>query len=205
MKLRKKNKLVFGVGVNDADYNVYKYEVVGGKQKIVWICPFYRTWCHMLERSYDPKLHKRVPTYLECSTVPSWLLFSGFKSWMELQDWEGKELDKDTLIPGNKLYGPDTCVFVSRNVNLFTRERKASRGEFPIGVSYHKINKKYKASCWSVETGKQESLGYYSCPEEAHSVWLAFKLEQAYILANQQTDQRVARALIERYENYVSL
>jgi len=37
---------------------------------------------------------------------------------MERQDWEGKHLDKDILIPGNKIYSPDRCIFVSSLINL---------------------------------------------------------------------------------------
>ena len=36
----KSQKLVHGVGVNDADYNVTKRERVNGKWKTTWICPF---------------------------------------------------------------------------------------------------------------------------------------------------------------------
>lgn len=38
--------------------------------------------------------------------------------------------------------------------------------------------------------------------ELAHKAWLQYKLEQARILATKQTDVRVAKALIDRYENY---
>lgn len=54
--------LVRGFGINDADYNVY---ITGsgdnGKRKVIWVCPFYRKWIHMLERCYDQKLHNKFP------------------------------------------------------------------------------------------------------------------------------------------------
>ena len=50
-------------------------------------------------------------------------------------------------------------------------------------------------------TKKQENLGYFTCELEAHQAWLKRKLELA-ALAAEQTDERVAKALIERYTNY---
>ena len=204
MKLRKRNRLVAGVGVNDADYNVYEYAIVSGKKRAVWSCPFYITWKSMLVRSYCPNYQNQFPTYVGCSVVEDWHLFSKFKSWMEKQDWQGKHLDKDILVKSNKSYSPKTCVFVDARVNTFLAENDVRRGDQPIGVSFHKRDRKYVAKCCSVETGKAKHLGYFDTSEEAHQAWLAFKLEQAYILAAEQSDERVAKALIERYENYTN-
>lgn len=202
MRLLKRTKLVYGAGINDADYNVCTVAIIDGKRKIVAICPYYSKWKGVIERSHSAKFKLKNPTYDECSCVSDWIYFSKFKTWMETQDWEGKQLDKDILVEGNKIYGPDTCVFVDQRVNNFLIDSKAARGQFPIGVMFDKKKPKYVARCCSVETGKQEHLGRYKTPEEAYEVWLAFKLEQAYILAAEQSDERVAKALIDRYENY---
>lgn len=200
MATYKRNKLIFGVGINDVDYNVYSYEYVDGKEKVVWSCPFYVKWKSMLERCYYSKLY--VPNYLDCEVCDDWLKLSLFKKWMETQDWEGKQLDKDLLVTGNRIYSPETCVFVERRVNSFLTESNAARGEYPIGVSWHKRWKKFAANCRSVITNKAVCLGYFKTPEEAHLAWLSFKLEQAHILASEQSDVRVAKALIDRYTNY---
>lgn len=204
MKL-KQNKLVCAIGINDADYSIYQYDVVDGKRKAVWRCPYYERWASMLKRCYCKITQARQSTYVGCYVLDEWHLFSNFKSWMQAQDWEGKVLDKDILFPSNKIYSPDTCVFVEIRLNSFITEKPASQGEFPIGVSYNKYNENYVAQCWSVETGKQKYLGSFDSPDEAHHAWLAFKLKQAYILAEQQTDKRIADALVYRYENYPSL
>lgn len=195
--MRKSKKLIFGVGINDADYEVQP--MVNGKR--VW-CPFYRKWFNMLLRCYSENYQQRRPTYIGCYVILEWLRFSNFKSWMIEQDWEEKQLDKDILFKDNKVYGTETCVFVDKSVNLFLLERGNDRGKWPIGVNYCKRDKKFIAKCWSVEIGKQKHLGMFLTPDEAHQAWLAFKLDQAYILAEQQTDVRVAEALINRYENY---
>lgn len=200
----KPKRLVWGVGINDADYAVKKNETIGYvngklKQKQVWVCPYYKAWKNMLDRCYSKKLQERYPTYKGCSVSEDWLTFSNFKAWMEKQNWEGKHLDKDLLFEGNKIYSSESCVLVSPLVNTFTTDRGAARGEWMIGVHWRKGNSKFQSLCNNPFTKKQEHLGYFTCEQEAHQAWLKRKLELAHELAAIQTDPRVAKALIDRY------
>ena len=203
----KPKKLVYGVGINDADYVVQKFEYLGRvdgkkKQKKVWVCPYYKVWTGMLERCYSAKFQERRPTYKGCIVSEEWLTFSNFKAWMEKQDFEGKQLDKDLLFEGNKVYSAGTCVFVTRMVNTFTIDCGAARGEWMIGVDWNKKNAKFRAHCSNPLTSKQEYLGLFICEQEAHNAWLKRKLELAHELAAIQTDPKVAKALILKYTNY---
>ena len=200
-------KLVHGVGTNDADYVVRKYEATGyvdgkRKQKLIWECPFYRVWADMLSRCYSTKYQVRHPTYRGCSVSDEWLTFSVFKNWMEKQDWQDKQLDKDLLLEGNKVYGAETCVFVSGMVNNFTVDSGANRGEWSIGVYWNKRYGKFISKCSNPFAKKQEHLGYFTCEHEAHQAWLKRKLELTHELAAIQTDPRIAEALINRYTKY---
>jgi len=199
-------KLVFGVGINDADYVVTKWETieVNGKrkQRLVWTCPFYQVWVSMLRRCYSDKYQERKPTYKGCTVSKEWKRFSNFRAWMVLQDWQGNQLDKDLLLEGNKVYSENTCVFVTGMVNKFTIDSAASRGEWMIGVAWHKGTSKFRSSCCNPFTNKQEYLGLFTIEQEAHQEWLKRKLELAYELAEIQKDERVAKALINRYSNY---
>lgn len=145
-----RHRIVYGVGKNDADYSVVRK--IGGKR--VW-CPFYKTWLHMMERAYSTNFKAKRLTYKDVSVCEEWLTFSNFKAWMEQQDWEGKELDKDILVVGNKVYSPDACCFVTRVVNMFVVESKASRGIWPIGVYFHKLSQKFMARCNNPFTKKR--------------------------------------------------
>ena len=196
--MRNKRKLVCGVGVNDATYPVSVYE--GGKK--VWRCPFYSRWCHMLHRVYSESYLRKKPSYIGCSVCDEWLTFSNFKAWMEAQDWEGKHLDKDILHPGNKIYSPNTCCFVDSILNTFITESDKMRGELPIGVSKCGGRRGFMACCSNPDTGKNKTLGRFETPEEAHEEWRKEKLRIARILASRQTDPRVAKAIVARYENY---
>ena len=199
-------KLVCGVGNNNAGYVVLKYGItdIGGKQKRkrVWICPYYQVWKTMLERCYSARVQERSPTYIGCTVTDDWLTFTNFKNWMVTQNWEGLELDKDILIEGNKAYSPETCVFVTGAVNKFTTDCGSARGELLLGVSWNKAKGKFRVRCRNPSSGKQEYLGLFTSEQEAHQAWRKRKNELAHELAAIQTDQRVAKALIDRYSNY---
>lgn len=199
------NKLICGVGINDADYSVFKTEKIDGKWKTVWVCPYYVKWSAMLNRCYGEMIKNKFPTYEGCYTVPEWHYFMNFKGWMETQDWEGKHLDKDLLVRGNRVYGPDTCVFLTAAMNSFVLERQNDRGEWPIGVSFVESRDKFKACCKdSVKASRKNLfLGYFDTPEEAHNAWLKEKLRQAKVLAKRPENANIAQALVERYKNYV--
>lgn len=201
-------RLVCGVGVNDANYVVQVKEEISltnGKrrQKLVWICPYYNRWKHMLQRCYSAQCQNKNPTYKGCSVCDEWLLFSNFKAWMETQDWEGKQLDKDVLSTGNRIYSPNTCVFVSQEVNSFLIDCTKARGDYPLGVVWNKQVQKYQV--YISVGGKAKYLGLFICPEEAHLVWKMAKYQQAVVLAGKQDDPRVAKALIGRYLIYDSM
>ena len=201
---KKMNKLVFGVGVNDLGYRTQVYEWVtkdGGKriQKTVFICKYYTVWKSMLRRCYSKKYLESKPSYNGTSVCSEWLYATAFKKWMEQQDWHGKSLDKDIIVPGSKLYSPETCAFVLTATNLFVIASDASRGSYPIGVSLYKRTGRYHASCENPFTGKHEHLGYFSTPEEAHEGWRKRKHELAQLVAATESDTRVVEALKKRY------
>lgn len=183
-----KTRLVYGVGVNDADY--YTQTTVNGK-KIR--CPFYDRWNSMLCRCYSEKLHYRVPTYAGCEVCEEWTTsFMAFRAWMQTQDWVGKELDKD-LIGNGKLYSPENCVFVSCGLNSLFIDSGASRGEHPLGVSWNKRDRKYQATIRV--NGKTKNLGYFTSASDAHQAWRKAKIEIANGFLASETNPRVRYAI----------
>ena len=198
------NKLVYGVGVNDLGYRVHVREDVtkyGGKRtpKTVFRCKYYTAWENMLQRCYSKKYLERKPSYIGTRVCNEWLSATAFKKWMEQQDWSGKCLDKDIIVPKSKLYSPETCAFVLEATNLFVTARDASRGEYPVGVYLYKPTGKYCAQCKNPFTGKNENLGYFSTTEEAHEAWRKRKHELAQLVAATESDLRVVEALKKRY------
>lgn len=185
--------------MNDAEYPVHLYQCSGVNKKLIWVCPYYQTWASMLVRCYSANTHRTRKNYIGCSVSSGWLKFSDFRSWMVLQDWHGKHLDKDILVSGNKIYSPETCVFVSGELNGFLGDCGASRGKWPIGVSWHKKTGKFVAQCQNPFTGKRGHIGLFESPEDAHQAWRAKKHEHACRYADMQEDHRIAEALRARY------
>ena len=179
---------MYGVAYNDADYTV-ETGTAGNKQT----CPYYRVWRNMIVRCYSDQ----YPAYVGCSVCPKWLYFSQFKSWMKTQDWVGKELDKDLLIEGNREYGPNACLFVTRDVNVFAIGKSDLRGTLPQGVT---LNKHGRYIAQGVkEKGDHGYLGSFSTAEEAHEAWRQAKKLRAIALAAEQTCERTAEAILKRF------
>lgn len=185
-------KLVYGVGINDAGYVVISR--INGKRKH---CRIYDTWRSMLKRCYSEKTQLKQPTYKGCTVAPEWHRFSNFKAWNDQQAYtKGMQLDKDIIYPGNKVYSPETCVYVSSELNNLFIRSSTIRGEYPIGVhkKHECRNKKFHARIKI--NGKITSLGLYHTPEEAHEVYVQAKIKyiQDYYLI-EQTDQRIIDGL----------
>jgi hypothetical protein len=177
---------------NDSKVSVTK--IINGKQ--VSVCPYYKRWNCMINRTY-PSFHKGNPSYIGVSVCDEWKVFSRFKEWMELQDWEGKELDKDIICQGNKVYSPDFCCFVDKATNNLFTGRHPGKRQYPLGVSWSKRRKCYIAQCKNGK-GKLSYVGGYNTAEEAHSAYLLCKALVVRATAERQTDDRVKVALLAR-------
>ena len=130
----------------------------------------YSTWRHMLDRCYN-KNEYRYKYYglVGVGVCEEWKTYKLFKEWFDENYYEvlndKMNLDKDILIKGNKVYSPETCIFVPSKINkLFTKATKI-RGEYPIGVGFQKQIKKYVAKI--TKENKQVHLGCFDNPMDA--------------------------------------
>ena len=189
----KDKRLVFGIATNDADFPVY--ETVNDQRRRI---PAYRCWMDMLMRCYSEKYQSKQPTYVGCTVCKEWLIFSRFKSWFDSEYKEdGWQLDKDLLCVGNKVYAPEFCVFVPRQLNLFFNDKAGRNAQYPIGVDLNRG--RFRAKCHNPFTRKQEHIGFFDGPDEAHAAWRKRKHEIACRLAKGVRDARVALALRSRF------
>jgi len=188
-------KLVFGVGVNDADYIVSKLD--SGTSSV---CPYYSRWINMLLRCYSNKPSSKSASYFGCSVSDEWFLFSSFKDWMKKQDWAGKHLDKDLLVPGNKVYSAESCIFVSPQVNTILVKIKRTNPKFKVGVSFHKIGGRYESYCNN--SGKRAYLGMLDSEDEAHKTYCDYKYKLIADIAAQQTEPLKSALLNYKISEY---
>lgn len=167
----RKNGLVCGMGTNDADYSVVGYSKDSSGKTTQTMCMYYRTWKSMLRRCY---YEKDNISYNDCKVCEEWLLFSNFKSWMEEQNYEaGLHLDKDILVPGNKLYSPSNCVFIPNEINSQSRASNKINSTGFLGVV---AEKRTKVTTYRAQLTAGPLRGIYKSPREAHRLW---QLERA--------------------------
>lgn len=160
-------KTIFNIGYTGE--GKYKVTINGKNTK------HYNLWNAMLKRCYSSKFTQQHPTYKECEVCPEWHNFQAFAEWVDRNyyeiEGERMALDKDILCKGNKIYSPNTCMFVPQRINTLFIKCDNSRGDLPVGV--FRVNKKYNARCNI--NGKRKHLGYYNTPEEAFEVYKNFK------------------------------
>ena len=212
--------LIQDQGVNDADYQCAQR--VDGVQ---YMCPIYHIWTHMLARTQvGGKIQQRNQTYVGTKVCDEWLSFLAFKDWAEgvnalfrkemtvgdddpTSVWTNRQLDKDLLAGDQKVYSPTTCLFVSRQVNMFMTDHGAARGEWPIGVHFNKQVGKLQVQCSNPFTGERGHLGLfqtnqvelaaYTYQQRKHE--LAYQSADLLLLSPFSHDKQAAQQLMLRY------
>ncbi|MFR2570145.1 MAG: AP2 domain-containing protein [Clostridia bacterium] len=155
----------------------------------------YNTWHHMLERCYDKKFQEKHPTNKDCKISEEWHNFQNFGNWYNENYYEVEGeimcLDKDILVKHNKIYSPDTCIFVPQIINTLFVKRDNDRGESCIGTSLK--DGKYQVSCNLInpKTGKSKSeyLGIYDTELEAFEVYKYYKEKNIKQVADYYKEQ----------------
>ena len=168
----------------------------------------YKTWHSMLQRCYDEKYHEKYPTYIDCEVDKKWHNFQNFAKWYDENFYEVNNekmcLDKDILYKGNKIYSPETCIFVPQTINLLFVKCDKSRGDSVIGTSLYK-NGKYRTRCqiFNPKTGKTKSkfLGYYDTQEKAFEVYKYYKEKNIKEVADYYKGQ-IPQKLYDALYNY---
>lgn len=146
-------KMKYGVGINNADYLTQPR--VNGKQIK---CPVYVAWSGILMRVYYENKRKDNLAYADCKVYDEWLTFNNFREWYLKNHVDGYEIDKDLLLPKNKIYSPDTCIFVPAWLNSFTVDCGARRGKCLIGVTWNDKRGKFIARCHDPKTKSKRTL-----------------------------------------------
>ena len=174
-------KKVYGVGYGTRGGKWKTYINLNGKGVRT---KEYRIWKNMLTRCYSEKYHDKHPTYKGCFVIEEWLDFQVFAEWLTSQEFylDGYELDKDILVRGNKIYSPETCALVPYEINKLLLDSGATRGEFPIGVSWHRKAGKFMAQLRA--GGEHVYLGLHTCEESASSAYTLAKEEYVKKVAN---------------------
>lgn len=81
---------------------------------------------NMMTRCYNSNYYNKSLNYKGCKVCSEWQDRQNFYDWMDNNFYaipnkdgisEKIELDKDLLIPSNKIYAPDRCLFLPKEIN----------------------------------------------------------------------------------------
>lgn len=167
---RSNYKKVFGVGIGPRQH----YDRL-----------IYRLWTDMLARCYDTKrTEKRDQSYRQCVVCEEWLDYYNFEKWYQDNAIDGIELfvDKDILGQGCKMYSPDTCCLVPREINN-TFQCKKSQRDLPHGVTFNKSATKRPYVAQVGRGHDKNYCGSFATVEEAHMAYQTIKKQRICDLA----------------------
>lgn len=131
----------------------------------------YSKWANMMQRCYDPNTHKLKPYYAQCTVDIEWHNFSNYREWHKENAMDDRkvDLDKDILIPGNTVYGSETCTLVTHFANTIF---ETTRG-MESNIVKNNDTGKYDVSMTILGTKKE--VGSFDTEEEATQGFFDYK------------------------------
>ena len=149
----------------------------------------YMHWRGMIDRCYNRKLK----AYEKCYVCDEWLCYANFEKWYidnyyEI-DGEIMNLDKDILVNGNKIYSPETCIFVPERINLLFVGKESSKRKYPTGVYY--MPNRTKCFLGRVISPEEGNISkYFLMPEEAFNFY-------------KQNKEKIIKHMAEKYKDMI--
>lgn len=134
----------------------------------------YKCWNGMLERCYSDKYHSKENYNGRVTVCDEWHNYQTFAEWYHNNHIDGWQLDKD--ICKSKIYSPEACHFLPKELNTFFTSRRHYRGNTPVGVSQRVEGGSYEVSISDGSKGEARYLGSYKTLEEAFDVYKCAKV-----------------------------
>jgi hypothetical protein len=160
--------IVCGVGFLGEEYAKDKKEQIKTTKS-------YKIWHGMITRCYDTSNNgnNKKRAYSDCKVCDEWLNYSNFKKWFDKNYYEipncTMNLDKDIKIVGNRIYSPNSCIFISNDINtLFVSHCKQKYFELPTGV----ILRRGKYSAHYMFNDKRIIVNGFDTIEEAENEYI---------------------------------
>lgn len=151
----------------------------------------YKIWTNLLARCYCKKRTSgRDKSYAKVIICDDWLHYDRFEEWyvknqlMEVNSF----IDKDLLSHECKIYSPNTCVMLPREINNALQRTelntKSTSLGLPVGVQRTKDGKIFSVM-------KHKHLGFFKNAEQAFN---AYKVEK----------EKYLKYLAEKYKSVIS-
>jgi len=159
------------------------------------LTPQYSVWVALINRCYEPYTMNKHSSYINCEVCNEWENFQNFGRYYDENIYhipnERIQIDKDILCNylniDNKIYSPDTCLFVPQTINNLFPNHERARGEEIIGVYYdgrtgQTLNDRY--TTYISKFGKRIHLGSFRTEIEAFNVYKKAKEEYVKEIAD---------------------
>lgn len=159
----------------------------------------YRAWNGMMRRCYDDMFKQRSVAYKECVVSEKWHCFQDFGDWYDENyyeiDGETMNLDKDILVKGNKIYSPDTCIYVPARINSLFVGCESTIGKSSACTYFDEKRNKY------IVRSRLEYIGAYDTKEDAFEAYKRHKELTFRDVANEYKD-KIPEKLYNAMLNY---
>lgn len=150
--------------------------------------PAYQKWFQMIRRCYDPKWKADHRYYDNVFVCEAWLNYQNFAQWYaEHPPYKPDyQLDKDLLRPAARMYSPETCSWLPKELNLMISKKEAIRGEYPMGVSLDAQNPaKYLARLTDNYRVTGKTYLFYKAFDSPEEAFAAYKVEKEKFVKQQ--------------------
>lgn len=156
----------------------------------------YKYWVCMMERGHSDIFKNKHKNYLDVTVCEEWHNFQNFSKWFYENYYEipGEKmrLDKDILIKGNKIYSPNTCVFVPNRINLlFVKMKDSLDRNDTIGTRDLK-NGKYGWQCSYIDKNGKYKRATGTCNNKLEAFQCYKEFKENYI-----------KQVADEYEKYI--
>lgn len=158
--------------------------------------PEYSLWSGVLSRCYYRKTAGLHTAYEGVTVAECWHNFQNMAEWCQHQigfGREGWDIDKDALVRGNKVYGPDTCCFLPQEINRMLSGILTGCAGYSV-----RKNGSYRVRCRI--DGKEVTIGHFTCKDKAFLAYKDVKEKEIKRLANKwksEIDPRAYCALMD--------
>ena len=127
--------------------------------------------------------------HLKSEVCEEWKVFENFAAWASARYFEGAHLDKDVLGNGGRLYSPETCAFVSPELNLWYATGKWLRNKH---VKLRRVGgyRRYEAVVG------RKSFGVFLTEKRAKEASQQYILDTMARLAFSEPDPRIKNRLL---------
>jgi len=150
----------------------------------------YHIWYDMIRRCYNND--EKFKWYWDCSVCDDWHNFQNFVDWFNINYYsvpgETMHLDKDIICKGNRIYSPETCVFVPVRINEIFTSKLNKSNDLPVGCNYN--HGKIQVTCRTDYAqhvigrfDKEDKLGAFKAYKEFKESYIKQLAEEyAYII-----------------------